>query len=40
MQYFDGTEDRATRQGKIAGDVFAAIIYLFVIGLMGSVLVR
>ena len=39
MQYFDETEDRATRQGKMSGDVFAALVCLFVIMLMGTVVV-
>ena len=40
MRYFDGTEDAATRQGKIVGDTFAALVYLFVIALMFTVFVR
>jgi hypothetical protein len=34
MQYFDGTEDRDQRVGKIIGDSFAALVYLAVLFLM------
>jgi hypothetical protein len=40
MQYFDKTDDNATRTGKVIGDAFAALVYLSVIWLMAAPLMR
>jgi len=40
MRYFDGTEGGPERIGKMVGDGFAALIYLFIAFLMFSVLFR
>ena len=40
MPYFDPTQDRASRQGKIVGDALAALVFLSVVVLMFSVFLR
>ena len=40
MQYFDGTEDKTTRIGKVIGDTFSALVYLSIFALMLTIVMR
>jgi hypothetical protein len=40
MPYFDESQDRESRIGKVVGDIIAALIYLSLIALALNIIVR
>jgi hypothetical protein len=40
MPYFDETQDKYTRVGKVIGDAIAALIYLAIIALALNIVIR